>query len=114
MIASPLGTVPSGELLPFLEKYFTTEDVEVIVVGMPLSLQNADTHATAGVRQLLVTLAGKFPGHKVVTVDERFTSKMAMDAMISGGMKKKDRARKENVDKISAAIILQSYLAQIS
>ncbi len=114
MIASPLVTVSSLQLHTFLSEYLEKEEVETIVVGLPVTLRNTDTHVTAEVRTLVDTLRGKFPSVSIVTVDERFTSKMAMDAMISGGMSKKDRARKENVDKISAAIILQSYLAQNS
>lgn len=114
MIASPLDTVETGSLLTFLSNYLAREEVEVIVAGLPLTLKNTDTHVTEDVRKLVARLQENFPHVRVVTVDERFTSKMAMDAMITGGMKKKDRSRKENVDKISAAIILQSYLSQIS
>lgn len=110
IIATPLETVPTEKLFPFLENYLTKEAVETIVVGMPKSLDDKDTHATAGVRTLLAALAKKFPAIELVTEDERYTSKMAMDAMISGGMKKKNRRKKENLDKISAVLILQSYL----
>jgi putative holliday junction resolvase len=90
------------------------EDVECIVVGMPLSLKNEDTHSTGAVRKFVSDLNEKFQAVSIKTIDERFTSKMAKEAMITGGMKKKDRRNKANVDKISAAIILQSYLDQIS
>lgn len=114
MIASPLETVATATLFDFLTKYLSMEEVDLFVIGMPMNLQNTDTHITQEVRDLLPRLQEKFPEIEIKSIDERFTSKMAMDAMISGGMKKKDRAKKENVDKISAAIILQSYLAQIS
>ncbi len=114
IIASPLETVSTDKLFDFLSQYLSKEAVDVFVIGMPMNLQNTDTHITQEVRELLPKLEEKFPGIEIKSIDERFTSKMAMDAMISGGMKKKDRAKKENVDKISAAIILQSYLTQIS
>ncbi len=114
LIASPLDTVPTAQLIQFLDTYFATEEVECVVVGMPRNLQNQDTHVTGKVREFVAQLKDKYSGKEIKTVDERFTSKMAMDAMVSGGMKKKDRRNKGNVDKISAAIILQSYLQQFS
>lgn len=112
LIASPLTTVESATLLDFLRNYFVSEEVERIVVGLPRDLMNRETHGTKGVQSLLVKLSESFPTYPVSTVDERFTSKMAKDSMLAGGMKKKERARKENVDKISATLILQSYLTQ--
>jgi putative Holliday junction resolvase len=114
IIASPLDTVPTESLLPFLKQYLMGEEVEVMVLGLPVDLNNQETHATAEVNDLVKTLKETFPLVSIRTIDERYTSKMAMDAMISGGMKKKDRANKGNIDKISAAIILQSFLAQNS
>ncbi len=112
IIASPLETVPTGRLLEWLKDYLQKEEVEAIVLGMPVNLDGTDTHTTAPVKKLMQHIKEKFPGIHIVFEDERFTSKMAMDAMISGGMKKKDRRRKGNVDKISASIILQSYLSK--
>jgi len=77
---------------------------------MPKNLDGSDTNATQQVRQFHNLLKKQFPEKPVYLHDERFTSKMAMDAMIAGGMKKKDRRDKSNIDKISASIILQSYL----
>lgn len=110
IIASPLETVPTSELLEFLRQYHQTEQIEKIVVGMPKNLQGEDTDATKPVEAFVSKLERQFPKIEVSLIDERFTSKMALDAMIAGGMKKKDRQKKENVDKISAAILLQSYM----
>jgi len=110
IIASPLDTIQTPKLLQFLKSYLTTEEVETIVVGMPKKLDDTDTHSTAAVRKLIVKLEELFPDVEIVEEDERFTSKMAVDAMIAGGMKKKDRRKKENIDKVSAVLILQSYL----
>ena len=110
IIASGLDTVPTHQLFTFLNDYFKSEQVESIVLGMPTNLDTSDTDTTAEVRNLKKKLEEKFPEKNIFTVDERYTSKMAIDAMVRGGMKKKDRRKKENVDRISAVIILQSYL----
>lgn len=110
IIASPLTTVATKDIFPFLKDYCIKEPVERFIVGMPKTLQNQDTHATSAVRKFIANLKKQFPEHGVTEVDERFTSKIAFDAMIEGGMKKKDRRDKANIDKISAAVILQSYL----
>lgn len=110
LIASPLTTISTKELIPFLKKYFDQEEVENLVIGMPKNLSNQDTHSTASVRKIILQLEKNFPSLKIVEVDERFTSKMAFAAMIEGGVKKKDRKDKSTVDKLSATIILQSYL----
>lgn len=112
IIASPLETVPTGRLLEWLQKYLQQEEVETIVLGMPVNLDGSDTHTTAPVKKLMERIKEKFREIHIEYEDERFTSKMAMDAMIAGGMKKKDRRQKSNVDKISASIILQSYLSK--
>lgn len=113
IIGSPLETIPSSDLFQWLKAYFAREPVERIVVGMPSRLDQSDTHITHDVVKLIEKLKGSFPNIPVTEIDERFTSKLAMQSMVMGGMKKKDRQKKENVDKISAAIILQSYLDQI-
>jgi putative holliday junction resolvase len=110
IIASPLETVPAHQLMDYLKKYDEKEGIDEFVVGMPKNLQNKNTDATKHVFQLLQLLKKHFPEKKVHQIDERFTSVMAQQAMIVGGMKKSDRREKGAVDKISAAIILQSYL----
>ncbi|WP_421875066.1 Holliday junction resolvase RuvX [Marinoscillum sp.] len=110
MIASPLETVRSHDLFDFLKSYFEKEDVSEVVIGMPKNTDGSPTNATPLVEAAVNRFRKLFPGKKLFLHDERFTSRMAMDAMIAGGMKKKDRQDKGNVDKVSAAIILQSYL----
>lgn len=110
IIASPLDTVHSKDVIQFLKDYDQSEGIESFVLGMPKNLDGTDTNATQQVRQFHNLLKKQFPEKPVYLHDERFTSKMAMDAMIAGGMKKKDRREKGNIDKISASIILQSYL----
>ncbi len=110
IIATPLETVPTHQVISFLKNYHQTESIEAFVIGMPKNLMNNDTDSTSSVRSFINLLQKEFPGHEIHQVDERFTSKMAMQAMVSGGMKKSERRKKENVDKLSATIILQSYL----
>ena len=110
IIAGPLETIPTYSVIDFLQSYFLSEDVEIIVLGFPTNLKNENTDMTSEVNTFRKTLEKKFPNKEVHLQDEKFTSKMAFDAMIAGGMKKKDRRKKENIDRISATIILQSYL----
>ena len=110
IIASPLGTYHSAEVIQFLKDYHQKETIDQLVVGMPKNLNNQETNATKQVLGFITLLQKHLPDIPLAEVDERFTSSMAMDAMLTGGMKKKDRQQKGNVDKISATIILQSYL----
>ncbi|MEO1053024.1 MAG: Holliday junction resolvase RuvX [Bacteroidota bacterium] len=112
IIASPLDTVHAKDVISFLQDYCSNEAVEAFVIGMPKNLNNEDTDATSHVRGFIKRLEKAFPAVSITTVDERFTSKIAFDAMIAGGLKKKDRADKGTVDKVSATVILQSYLEQ--
>lgn len=112
IIANPLTTIPTDELYLFLEDYMKQEDVESIVVGFPQKLDTTDTHTTQAVRKLIAELESRFPSCQIHSVDERFTTVIAKDAMLRGGMKKKERRKKENVDKISAVLILQSFMEQ--
>ncbi len=110
MIASPMETVRSHDLFDFLKTYFDQEQVTEVVMGMPKNTDGTPTNATPLVEAAVNRFRKLFPDKNLFLHDERFTSKMAMDAMIAGGMKKKDRQNKGNIDKVSAAIILQSYL----
>ncbi len=114
IIASPLETVRTHLLISYLLSYCQTEPVDAFVVGLPKKLDNTDTHITQAVRTFVRLLKDKFPEQQVHLHDERFTSKMALEAMIAGGTTKKYRRTKGNIDKVSATIILQSYLAAIS
>lgn len=113
LIANPLDTIPTQQLEMFLKNYLSKEQVETIVIGLPRKLDSSDNEMTPKVMALKSRLEKIFPGLKLALVDERFTSKMALHSMIEMGSKKKDRREKEgNLDKISATIILQSYLQQ--
>lgn len=113
IIATALETVRSQDLLNYLKQYVLQEPVETFILGLPVSLRNEDTPTTAMVREFGHVLEQAFPEIPVRYVDERFTSKMALDSMIASGTKKKDRREKGNTDKISAVIILQSYMQSI-
>ena len=110
LFASALDTVHSAKIIEYLKNYAQNENVVKFVVGYPMNMNGHPSEAAADVEVFLRTLKNALPGIPVVTEDERFTSVLAHRAMIDGGMKKKDRRDKENVDKISAAIILQSYM----
>lgn len=114
IIATGLTTINSNELFPFLKKYFTQEPVELIVIGEPKNLDNSDTHATPLVKAAILKLQKEFPNMPLKTVDERYTSKMARQAMLEMGMKKKDRRNKRTVDEIAATIMLQEYMQSLS
>ena len=114
IIASPLETVRTHTLVSYLTSYCETEPVDAFVLGFPKKLDNSDTHITQAVRTFAQLLESKFPAQQVHLHDERFTSKMALEAMIAGGTTKKYRQTKGNIDKVSATIILQSYLASTS
>jgi putative Holliday junction resolvase len=109
--ANPLETVETAQLMNYLRAYCAKEDVEALVLGLPTRLNGQDNEMTPRVMKLKEELEKTFPEKKVTLIDERFTSKMAMQTMIAMGSKKKDRKEKAgNLDKVSAAIILQSYL----
>ena len=110
IFASPLETVPSAKIIDYLQKYSKTETITRFVVGYPLNLNGAPAQAAADVDRFLKTLKKAFPDVQISLEDERFTSVLAHRAMIDGGMKKSVRRDKASVDRISAAIILQSYL----
>ena len=110
IISTGLETIEARDLIPFLKKYFANEVVELILVGMPLNLDGSDTHATSIVRNKIEEIKKNFPSIPVETIDERFTSKMAKQAMLEMGLKKKDRRDKRIVDEIAATMMLQEYL----
>ncbi len=110
LIASGLTTVPTKELIPFLEDYLKGEQVELFVVGLPKQMDNTPSESEVGIQELLKKLAAMFPNVPVERQDERFTSKMAVRSMVEGGLKKKKRRDKALIDEISATLILQAYL----
>lgn len=110
IIATALETVETPLLLAYLKTYTQKETVDEFVIGMPKTLRNEDSENAPLVKKFIAELKTTFPEKPVHEVDERFTSSIAQQTMISGGMKKKDRQVKGNVDKISAVIILQSFM----
>jgi putative holliday junction resolvase len=114
ILANPLITIETSKIVEFLNGYFAKEEVDTIVLGYPTRLDGTANEMTPRVINLKGRLTKLYPNKNIVLVDERFTSKMAMQSMIAMGSKKKDRKEKAgNLDKVSAAIILQSYLEQL-
>ena len=110
LIASGLTTVPTKALIAFLRDYFKNETVELVVLGEPKQMDGTASQSEIAIQEFLKTFFKVFPEMKVRRQDERFTSKMAVQTMISSGVKKKQRQQKALVDEISATIILQSFL----
>jgi putative Holliday junction resolvase len=114
ILANPLITIETSKIIEFLNGYFAKEEVDTIVLGYPVRLDGTANEMTPRVINLKGRLSKLYPKKNIVLIDERFTSKMAMQSMIAMGSKKKDRKEKAgNLDKVSAAIILQSYLEQL-
>ena len=113
IIATGLTTVESKQLIPFLKNYFLKEEVELIIIGEPKNWDDSDTHATPLVEKCIKNLAKNFPFIPIIKVDERYTSKMAKDAMLEMGMNKKKRRDKKLVDEIAATIMLQEYMQRL-
>ena len=110
IFASPLQTVPTAKIIDYLQNYASGQTITLFVVGYPLNMDGNPSQIAGNVDAFLKQLAKKFPDIPIQKEDERFTSVLAHRAMIEGGMKKKDRMDKSSVDKISAAILLQSFL----
>ncbi|GIM58216.1 Holliday junction resolvase RuvX [Capnocytophaga canimorsus] len=112
LIASGLTTVSTPELLDFLKAYLAQESVCKIVIGKPKRLNNEDSETEIYITAFIEQLKKAFPELDLIRVDERFTSKMAFQSLIDGGLKKKQRQNKALIDQVSATLILQSYLEQ--
>lgn len=110
IIATGLATVESKQMIPFLKDYFSKEAVELIIIGDPRNWDDTETHATPLVAKFIKELEKNFPSIPIRKVDERYTSKMAKDAMLEMGLKKHQRRNKALVDEIAATIILQEYM----
>ena len=110
IIATGLDTVHIKDIMQYLSDYVSREDVERFVVGKPVDLNNRPSDAQRFTEPFIKKLKKHFPEIPVDRFDERFTSKMAHDTMLTAGLKKKDRQNKGLADKISAVLILQSYL----
>jgi len=112
MIATPLTTLHPKELIGFLMEYMKKEEVECVLIGKPNNLDNTDNEIEKNIQSFIVDLKKNFAEMKIERIDERFTSKMAQRIIIEAGIKKMERRNKLLVDKVSATIILQSYLEQ--
>jgi len=110
IIATALDTVETPKLMAFLKDYFSKEGVELVIIGMPTNMDDSDTHATPLVRNFIAQFQKAYPNLPIKEVDERFTSKMASQAMLQMGLKKKQRQNKGMVDQIAATIMLQEYM----
>lgn len=110
IISTPLETVETSRLMEFLQAYLDREPVDAFIVGMPKTVSNEDSAIVPQVRSFVAVLKARFPAVTIHLVDERFTTSLARQAQLDGGMKKKKRRDKSNLDKISAAIILQGFL----
>lgn len=110
IIATGLDTVPASQIINYLKEYLSQNAIDVFLVGYPKQMNNELSEAIQYIDPFIAKLKKEFPNVPVVLADERFTSKIAMRTMIEGGMKKTDRRDKAMIDKISAVIMLQSYL----
>ena len=110
LISNGLDTVNSYDIINYLKNYFGKEQVELVVIGYPKQMNNSPSEAVRYVNQFIKNFEKNFPEKKYFLMDERFTSKMAFQTMIEGGVKKQQRRNKALIDKISATIILQSYM----
>jgi len=111
MIAFALDTVPNHAIVDYLNRYFAKEEVEGIVIGLPVRLDGSEQQMTGLVRDFVKHMSRTYKDKWVETVDERFTSSMAQQTLITSGAKKKQRRDKGALDRISATILLQSFLA---
>jgi putative Holliday junction resolvase len=110
LIASGLETVPTDDLLPYLERYLAREEVACLVIGEPRRMDYTHSEVEPDIRAFIARVQERFPHLPVARQDERFTSKMAARSLVEGGMKKKKRREKALLDEVSAVLILQSYL----
>lgn len=110
IIASGLTTVETDKLIPFLKDYFTKNSVEKVIVGEPLQMDGSASESSIMINKFLTKFVEVFPEIPLDRVDERYTSKMAVQTMIDSGLKKKKRQNKGLIDEIAATIILQDYL----
>ncbi len=113
MIASPLETVDTRRLTDYLRQYFTSQQVEKVIIGMPYRADGTLPPFAQKIKDLAQWINKNFPTIAVEFIDERYTSRMAKQTLIQAGAKKKKRQQKQTLDKIAAAIMLQEYLGNI-
>lgn len=110
IIATGLDTIATTEIFDYLKVYFLKEQVDLVVIGEAKKLDNTPSQSAAIIEPFVEKFSNSFPNHKVMRLDERFTSKMAFQTMIDSGINKKSRRDKALIDKISATILLQSFM----
>lgn len=110
IIATALTTVDTKMLVPFLNEYFAKEEVTEAIIGYPLHADGNKTHNTDNVEKFVTRFQRIYPHIPIHKVDEAYTSKMAVQAMVQAGIRKSQRQEKGNIDKISAVIMLQEYM----
>ena len=110
IIANGLTTVPTSRLMAFLSEYIAKEPVEKVIIGLPKQMNNEYSENMTNIKPFVNKFMKQYPDIPIEYVDERFTSVLAHQAMLDGGLKKKERQNKALVDEISATIILQSYM----
>ena len=110
MIANGLTTVPTHQVMTFLQDYTKQEKVDKIIIGLPKQMDNTLSESMQYIKPFVKNLQKKMPDMPVEYVDERFTSVLAQRTILAAGLKKKDRQNKALVDEVSATIILQTYL----
>lgn len=110
IFAFPLVTIPANEFETFIKDYIAKEPVDEFVIGYPTQMNNTPSETVKYLKPFIGKIKKTFPEISVNLIDERFTSGMAFDIILEGGVKKKDRMNKMLVDKISASIILQTFL----
>lgn len=113
IIATGLDTIESRQLFSFLSDYFLHEQVECVVIGEPKNLDNTPSEISVDINRFIILFQQKYPAIPVKRIDERFTSRIAMQTILAAGKNKKARRDKAMVDKVSAVIILQSYLSSV-
>ena len=111
--ANPLLTIETNQLMEWLANYFTQEIVDEVVIGHPTQMNGEESESMNYIRPFMGNFKKQLPNIPITMYDERFTSVLAHQAMIAGGMKKKDRQNKAVVDKIAACIILEGYLESL-
>ncbi|MDP3466966.1 MAG: Holliday junction resolvase RuvX [Daejeonella sp.] len=114
IIATGLDTIHPKDIIDYLKKYLSAEQVELFVVGEPRQMDGSPSQSTPQIKGFITTLKKHFPEIPIERIDERFTSKMASAVVALSGFKKTDRQNKERLDTISATIILQTYLEKKS
>jgi len=113
IISSGLTTVNTQQIFEYITAYLRTEQVDCFVVGFPTQMENSKpSHSAPLITKFIKQLKNKYPDIPVELEDEHYTSKLAVQAMIDGGLKKKQRRDKAMIDKVSASIILQSYMSR--